>query len=105
GLHGRSDKNAVQPVSQRSAGCVYKNPDPELADGRSAGQLVDQAGGKGLERGAAIVSPLHGNFIVNRGNATSTDILTLIDDVHALVLEKMGVDLLIEVKRWLHPKG
>jgi UDP-N-acetylmuramate dehydrogenase len=46
-------KNAVQPVTQWSAGCIFKNPDPELSDGRSAGKLVDDCGGKELARGDA----------------------------------------------------
>ena len=58
-------KRETQPLKERSAGCIFKNPDPERSDGRSAGQLVDECGGKGLCRGEAVVSPLHGNFIVN----------------------------------------
>lgn len=93
-------KNKVQPVTEWSAGCVFKNPPKELADGRSAGQLVEQCGLKGTTRGDAIVSPLHGNFIVNRGKATAVDVLTLIEDVHDRVLEKTGADLQREVKVW-----
>jgi len=95
------EKNKVQPVSERSAGCIFKNPDPELSDGRSAGQLVDQAGCKGREKGAAIVSPLHGNFITNRGGARATDVLALIDEVRQVVADDSGVQLEIEVKRWI----
>ena len=94
------DKNAVQPVRLRSAGCIFKNPDPELSDGRTAGQLVDQCGGKGLSRGDAIVSDLHGNFIINRGEARAADVLGLIEDVRALVEDRAGVSLEIEVRRW-----
>lgn len=94
------EKNAVQPVTEWSAGCVFKNPPKEKSAGLSAGQLVERVGGKGRERGDAIVSPRHGNFIVNRGRASATDVLTLIDDVHALVLEKTGIDLEREVKVW-----
>jgi UDP-N-acetylenolpyruvoylglucosamine reductase len=64
-------KNRVQPVSELSAGCIFKNPDPALSGGRSAGRLVEECGGKGRVRGGAIVSELHGNFIVNRAGATS----------------------------------
>lgn len=94
------EKNAVQPVTEWSAGCVFKNPPKETSGGLSAGQLVERAGGKGRERGDAIVSPRHGNFIVNRGHASATDVLALIEDVHDLVLEKCGVDLEREVKVW-----
>lgn len=93
-------KNKVQPVTEWSAGCVFKNPPKEKADGRSAGLLIEQCGLKGTTRGDAIVSPLHGNFIVNRGHATAADVLTLIEDVHDRVLEKTGVDLQREVKVW-----
>ena len=95
-----SEKNAVQPVSLHSCGCIFKNPDPELSDGRSAGKLVDDCGGKGLARGEAYVSPLHGNFIVNRGGASAADVLTLIEDVRDLVFEKSGVRLEIEARVW-----
>ena len=61
---------------------------------------IEPCGLKGTTRGDAIVSPLHGNFIVNRGHATAADVLTLIEDVHDRVLEKTGVDLQREVKVW-----
>lgn len=94
------EKRRVQPVTEWSAGCVFKNPDPELSSGRSAGRLVDECGGKSLSRGDAIVSPLHGNFIVNQGQATAVDVLTLMEDVQDLVAQKTGVRLEFEVKRW-----
>jgi len=94
------EKNRVQPVTEWSCGCVFKNPDKELADGRSAGQLIEEVGGKQLARGEAIVSPLHGNFIVNRGAATAADVFTLMEDVQDLVAQKTGIRLEFEVKRW-----
>ena len=93
-------KNSVQPVTDWSAGCIYKNPDPDQSEGRSAGKLVDDVGGKELSRGDAIVSPLHGNFIVNRGKATATDVFTLMEDLQDLVAQKTGIRLEFEVKRW-----
>ncbi|MEM6429443.1 MAG: UDP-N-acetylmuramate dehydrogenase [Deinococcota bacterium] len=57
----------------KSAGCAFKNP-----PGDSAGRLIDQAGLKGLTVGAAMVSYEHGNFIVNQGGASATDVLTLL---------------------------
>jgi UDP-N-acetylmuramate dehydrogenase len=95
-----AEKNAVQPVSEHSCGCIFKNPDPRLSDGRSAGRLIDDCGAKGLSRGDAHVSLLHGNFIVNRGAATAADVLTLIEDVRDLVLEKSGVRLESEARVW-----
>jgi UDP-N-acetylmuramate dehydrogenase len=96
-------KKRAQPVTERSAGCIWKNPDPSKSDGRSAGKLVEQCGAKGLSRGDAIVSPLHGNFVLNRGRATAADVLGLIEDVHDLVLGESGVDLEREVKVWGAP--
>ncbi len=93
-------KNKVQPVKQWSAGCIFKNPPAEVSAGRSAGRLVEEVGGKSLSRGAAVVSPLHGNFIVNTGGATAADVFTLIEDVRDLVREKTGIKLVTEVKIW-----
>ena len=94
------EKNAVQPVTEACAGCIFKNPDKELSDGRSAGLLIDQVGLKGRTRGQAIVSPLHGNFIVNRGGARATDVFTLIEDVRAGVADATGIVLECEVRSW-----
>ena len=93
-------KNSVQPVTEWSAGCVFKNPDPEQSEGRSAGQLLDECGGKERSRGDAVVSPLHGNFIVNKGKATASDVFTLMEDLQDLVADRTGVHLEFEVKRW-----
>jgi len=95
-----TEKSAAQPVTERSCGCIFKNPDPELSDGRSAGKLIDDCGGKGLTRGDAVVSRKHGNFIVNAGEASAADVATLIEDVRDLVQERAGVRLEIEVQRW-----
>lgn len=94
-------KNKVQPVSLWSAGCIFKNPDPKLADGRTAGQLVDAAGLKGTRIGDAEITDLHGNFFVNRGKATARDLLALIERARSVVFEKSGVLLENEVKVWL----
>jgi UDP-N-acetylmuramate dehydrogenase len=93
-------KKRAQPVTEKSAGCIWKNPDPATSDGLSAGQLVERCGCKGRARGDALVSPLHGNFVLNRGRATASDVLLLIQEVHDLVLEKSDVDLEREVKVW-----
>jgi UDP-N-acetylmuramate dehydrogenase len=95
-----AQKRAAQPVTESSAGCIFKNPDPARSNGRSAGRLIEDCGGKSLARGDAIVSPLHANFIVNRGKASAADVLALIEDVRALVLEQSGVVLDREVKVW-----
>jgi UDP-N-acetylenolpyruvoylglucosamine reductase len=84
-----------QPPGERSAGCIFKNP-----PGDSAGRLVDELGLKGLSVGGASVSQVHGNFIVNRGDATSEDVMALIDLIKSKVQEKSGVRLEEEVILW-----
>ncbi|HKY33192.1 MAG TPA: UDP-N-acetylmuramate dehydrogenase [Candidatus Polarisedimenticolia bacterium] len=86
---------ASQPPGERSAGCVFKNP-----PGDSAGRLIDALGLKGLAVGGASVSDVHGNFIVNRGDATAQDVLDLIELIKRRVREKSGVTLEEEVIVW-----
>jgi UDP-N-acetylmuramate dehydrogenase len=93
-------KSAAQPVTEHSCGCVFKNPPREKSGGLGAGQLIEQAGAKGLARGDAIVSEKHGNFIVNRGRARAADVFALIAEVRARVAEKTGIELELEVKVW-----
>ena len=96
----------VGAVTAASAGCVFKNPDPERSGGMTAGQLVDACGLKGRRIGGAEVSERHANFIVNVGGATATDVLGLMDLVRAEVAEQRGVELAFEVKRWIAgPEG
>ena len=75
-----------------SAGCIFKNP-----PGSSAGRLIDEAGLKGERVGDAEVSPVHANFIVNRGHATGADVLALMRRVRERVKQARGVDLEPEV--------
>jgi UDP-N-acetylmuramate dehydrogenase len=96
-------KNKVQPVSLWSAGCIFKNPDPQVSDGRTAGQLVDQVGLRGTRIGDAEITELHGNFFVNRGQATARDLLALIERARRSVAERTGVVLENEVKVWSNP--
>jgi len=83
---------ASQPP-QPSAGCVFKNPAT-----MSAGRLVEELGFKGARVGGAAVSTLHGNFIVNEGGATATDVLRLIDLIKHQALERRGITLETEVE-------
>lgn len=75
-----------------SAGCIFKNP-----PGNSAGRVIDESGLKGERVGDAEVSPVHANFIVNRGHATSADIIELVRRVRARVKAARGIDLQPEV--------
>jgi len=87
----RAKRHESQP-REPSAGCIFKNP-----PGGSAGRLIDESGLKGLRVGDAEVSTVHANFMVNRGEATSADILELVRRVRAGVLEAKGVALEPEV--------
>ena len=84
---------ASQPVGQRSCGSVFRNP-----PGDHAGRLVDACGLKGARIGGAVVSEKHGNFIVNEGAASSSDIEALIARVRSRVFDETGVDLEPEVR-------
>ena len=86
----RQDK---QPLQYASAGSFFKRP-----PGYYAGRLVEDAGCKGLTVGDAQISPKHAGFLINRGHATATDILTLMHLVQARVLEQSGVLLEPEVR-------
>jgi UDP-N-acetylmuramate--alanine ligase len=88
----KAKRKASQPVAA-SAGCVFKNPGPI-----GAGQLVDEMGLKGSAVGAARVSEVHGNFIVNEGGATAREVLELIAGIKAAALRDRGVELETEVQ-------
>ncbi|TBL78158.1 UDP-N-acetylmuramate dehydrogenase [Paenibacillus thalictri] len=82
----------TQPLPLPCAGSVFRNP-----AGRHAAQLIEQAGLKGMRVGGAEVSTLHANFIVNTGQATADDVITLIGKVQAKILETYGIELHPEV--------
>lgn len=86
-------RRSKQPLSSHSAGSVFKNPPEDFA-----GRLIESAGLKGFNIGDAVVSEKHANFIINRGNATATDVLKLIGIVKERVFEKTGISLEEEVK-------
>ena len=95
-------RKRTQPLDTPSAGCIFRNPEPGrdiVPDGIpwSAGALVDRAGLKGASVGGARVSPAHGNFIVNDGDATARDIRALIERCRAGVRERFGVELREEI--------
>jgi len=87
-------REATQPIKSRTGGSTFKNP-----PGRKAWQLIDTAGCRGLRVGAAQVSELHCNFLINQGGASAADIETLGETVRARVRETSGVDLEWEIKR------
>jgi len=85
-------KRVESQPREPSAGCIFKNP-----PNNSAGRLIDESGLKGERVGDAEVSPVHANFIVNRGHATSADIIALVRKVRARVKDARGIDLEPEV--------
>lgn len=86
-------RNTKQPVNFPSAGSFFKRP-----EGYFAGKLVQDAGLKGLTVGGAQVSSLHSGFVINKGGATATDILQLMEIVQQTVMDKFGVMLEPEVR-------
>ncbi len=89
-------KRKNQPISFRSAGCTFKNPVTQT--NKSAGQLLDECGCKGLKVGGAVVSDRHANFILNINGASGNDILKLIKLCRERVFENTGVKLETEIK-------
>jgi UDP-N-acetylmuramate dehydrogenase len=88
-------RRSSQPLGQKSAGCIFKNP-----PGGSAGWMIDELGLKGFSHGDARVSERHANFFVNAGQASAADMLALIDDVRERVHRAYGVALENEVVVW-----
>ncbi len=85
-------KRVESQPREPSAGCIFKNP-----PGGSAGRLIDELGLKGERVGDAEVSAVHANFIINRGHATSADIIGLVRQIRARAREARGVVLEPEV--------
>jgi UDP-N-acetylmuramate dehydrogenase len=86
-------RSKSQPYSAMSAGCVFVNP-----PGLHAGALIEKSGLKGLSVGAAQVSPVHANFLVNTGKATCEEMLHLMMFVKQRVKAQFGVELKSEVR-------
>ncbi|MDO8741702.1 MAG: hypothetical protein Q7J11_00985, partial [Candidatus Roizmanbacteria bacterium] len=80
------------PMGEKTSGCFFRN-----VNGKSAGQMIDQAGLKGFAVGDFFVSPTHANFIINRGNGQSKDLLKLVSIIKKKVKQKFKVKLVEEV--------
>ncbi len=89
-----AEREASQPLRSKTGGSTFKNP-----DGHKAWQLVDEAGCRGLQIGGAQVSEKHTNFLLNLGDATSTDIENLGEEVRRRVKAKSGIELQWEIQR------
>jgi UDP-N-acetylmuramate dehydrogenase len=83
----------TQPLNFSSIGSIFKNP-----NGFSVGKLIERAGLKGLCIGHAQISELHGNFIINKGDATAKNVVQLIDFIKLKIKKKFNIDLEIEIK-------
>lgn len=92
-MRGYSQRRWATQPSAPSAGCVFKNPDRA-----PAGMIIDRLGLKGLRVGGAVVSPVHGNFIVNEGGASAREVLELIAMVQDRVRRAEAVELETEVE-------
>jgi UDP-N-acetylmuramate dehydrogenase len=88
-------RRASQPINEKSAGCIFKNP-----PGHSTGKLIDELGMKGTRVGGAVVSELHANYIVNRYQATASDIFKLMELMRERVLGAYGIEVEEEVVVW-----
>jgi UDP-N-acetylenolpyruvoylglucosamine reductase len=87
-------RKAAQPTNKRTFGSVFKNPDHEL----SAGRMLEACGLKGHRIGGAQISPRHGNFIENAGEARASDALALMAEARRCALEEYGIELEREVR-------
>jgi UDP-N-acetylmuramate dehydrogenase len=90
----RESRSNTQPVRARTGGSTFANP-----PGQKAWELIDAAGCRGLARGAAQVSELHCNFLLNNGGATAADLEGLGEEVRRRVAAATGVTLEWEIKR------
>lgn len=89
------EKMTTQPLTEKSLGCVFKNPQKHIL---SAGEFLDRAGLKGMRYGGAEYSMKHANFICNRRNATSCDVRHLIKLGKKKVRDKYKVELKEEIQ-------
>jgi UDP-N-acetylenolpyruvoylglucosamine reductase len=104
----RERRHEAQPSGIKTFGSTFKNPEDERAGGRTAGQLLEAAGCRGLQIGGARFSAKHANFVENAGGATSADVLELMAAGRRRVHDHFGVVLEPEVQllgdlRW--PEG
>jgi len=94
----RGRRREAQPSGIKTFGSTFKNPEDPRAEGRSAGQLLEAAGCRGLRIGGARFSEKHANFVENDRNATTADVLALMAEGRQRVRERFGVELEAEVQ-------
>jgi UDP-N-acetylmuramate dehydrogenase len=94
----RERRREAQPAGIKTFGSTFKNPEDERAEGRSAGQLLDAAGCRGLRHGGARFAEKHANFVENFDGASTADVLALMAAGRRRVHERFGVELEPEVQ-------
>jgi UDP-N-acetylenolpyruvoylglucosamine reductase len=94
----RERRHEAQPSGIKTFGSTFKNPEGGRAEGRTAGQLLEAAGCRGLAIGGARFSPKHANFVENTGEATTADVLELMAEGLRRVRESFGIELEPEVQ-------
>jgi UDP-N-acetylenolpyruvoylglucosamine reductase len=94
----RARRKAAQPSGIKTFGSTFKNPDDPAAENRTAGQLLDAAGCRGLRIGGAGFSAKHANFIENHGDATTSDVVAVMAEGRRRVKERFGIELEPEVQ-------
>jgi len=94
----RAKRKAAQPSGVKTFGSTFKNPQDARAEGRTAGQLLEAVGCRGLRIGGASFSAKHANFIENHGDATTADVVALMEEGRRRVRERFGIELAPEVQ-------
>jgi UDP-N-acetylenolpyruvoylglucosamine reductase len=94
----RERRHEAQPAGIKTFGSTFKNPEDARAEGRTAGQLLEAAGCRGLAHGGARFSEKHANFVENTGEATTADVLELMAAGRRRVHERFGITLEPEVQ-------
>jgi UDP-N-acetylenolpyruvoylglucosamine reductase len=94
----RRRRKEAQPAGIKTFGSTFKNPTDRRAEGRSAGQLLEAAGCRGLRIGGAGFSAKHANFVENHGDATTADVIAVMAEGRRRVSERFGVELEPEVQ-------
>jgi UDP-N-acetylmuramate dehydrogenase len=94
----RARRKAAQPTGIKTFGSTFKNPTDPRAEGRTAGQLLEAAGCRGLRIGGAGFSAKHANFIENHGDASTADVVAVMAEGRKRVQERFGVALEPEVQ-------
>jgi UDP-N-acetylmuramate dehydrogenase len=94
----RERRREAQPSGIKTFGSTFKNPEDPAAEGRTAGQLLEAAGCRGLRAGGARFSEKHANFVENEGTATTADVLELMAEGRRRVHERFGIVLEPEVQ-------